>query len=130
MKVKVAYLLNKRTLCMNFQLSNNGPVFSYVYLSYVFCTQYYQCLWIVHSWLSLRFSLMFICPVSCIFNVGSVSRLSILDSTFGFLLCLFVPRLLYPMLLVSLDCPFLIVPSVFSNVYLSCVFCIQCCLFV
>jgi hypothetical protein len=30
--------------------------------------------------------------------------------------CVFL-RLVYPMLPVSLDCPFLIVPSVFSNVY-------------
>ena len=30
-------------------------------------------------------------------------------------------RLVYPMLSVSLDCPFLIAPSVFSNIYLSCV---------
>jgi hypothetical protein len=29
--------------------------------------------------------------------------------------------LVYPMLPVSLDCPLLIVPMVFSNVYLSCV---------
>ena len=29
--------------------------------------------------------------------------------------------LMYPMLPVSLDCPFLIAPSVFSNVYLSCI---------
>jgi hypothetical protein len=28
-------------------------------------------------------------------------------------------RLVYPMLSVSLDCPFLIAPSVFSNVYLE-----------
>jgi len=27
------------------------------------------------------------------------------------------PRLVYPMLLVSLDCPFLMAPSVFSNVF-------------
>ena len=33
---------------------------------------------------------------------------------FVFVLCLIV----YPMLPVSLDCPFLIVPSVFSNVYI------------
>jgi hypothetical protein len=40
------------------------------------------------------------------------------------LLCvfdLFFLRLVYPMLSVSLDCLFLIAPSVFSNVYLSCV---------
>jgi len=34
------------------------------------------------------------------------------------ILCCVVLRLVYHMLLVSLDCPFLIVPSVFSNVYL------------
>ena len=32
------------------------------------------------------------------------------------LCCVFI-RLVYPMLPVSLDCPFLIVPSVFSNIY-------------
>ena len=31
---------------------------------------------------------------------------------------LFVYRLMYPLLPVSLDCPFLIVPSIFSNIYL------------
>ena len=50
-------------------------------------------------------------------------------SLFVFVLCL-----VYPMLPVSLDCPFLISPSVFSNVYLSClssscVLCTQCCQF-
>ena len=43
-------------------------VFSIVYLSYVLCTQCWQCLWIVHSWLPIRFSLIFICPLSCVFN--------------------------------------------------------------
>ena len=33
--------------------------------------------------------------------------------------CFVFLRLVYPMLPVSLDCPFLIAPSVFSNVYLS-----------
>ena len=28
---------------------------------------------------------------------------------------------------VSLDFPFAIVPSIFSNIYVSCVFCVQCC---
>ena len=38
-----------------------------------------------------------------------------------YILCcvIFFLRLLYPMLSVSLDCPFLITPSVFSNVYLK-----------
>ena len=33
------------------------------------------------------------------------------------LLCCVFPRLVYPMLPVFLDCPFLIAPSVFSNVH-------------
>jgi hypothetical protein len=125
-------------------------VFSNVYLSYVLCTQCWQCFWIVHSWLPIRFSLTsnwpvscvinvdtayglsipfsrtFICPVSCVLNVASVSALSILNCTLGFLYCLFVLCLVYSMLTGPLDCPFLIVPSVFSNIYLSCVLCTQC----
>jgi len=140
-------------------------------------------LWIVHSRLSLRVSLMFICPVSSVSNVAvsldcpfaivpsgfsnvylpcvfcvkccCISGLSIRDCPFGFLYRLFVLFLLCQMLLylwivhsqlslrvsltficpvssvsnvaVSLDCPFAIVTSGFSNVYLSCVFCVKCC---
>jgi hypothetical protein len=117
-------------------------VFSNVYLlptmSCVLCTQCCQCLWIVHSWLLLRFPLTFIyyllCPAPWVPNVTRISRLSILDCSFGFLLRLFtayyVLCLVYPMLSVSLDCPFLITPSVFSNVYLlptmPCALCTQC----
>jgi hypothetical protein len=60
---------------------------------FVLCTLYCQFLWIV-LWLALRYSLPFICFV-----------------------CL---RLVYPLLTVSLDCPSLIGPTVFSNVYLFC----------
>jgi hypothetical protein len=52
-------------------------VFSNVYLFRVLCAQCYQCLWIVHSWPPLQFSPTFICPVSCVSNVASVSGLSI-----------------------------------------------------
>jgi hypothetical protein len=56
----------------------------------VLCTLCCQFLWIVHFWLLVRYSLMFVvldlCPV-------------------------------YPMLPVFLDCPFLIARSVFSNVW-------------
>jgi hypothetical protein len=58
---------------------------------YVHCCQYH---WIVHSWLSLRFSLTFIYYL------------------------LFVRCLVYQMVPVSLDYPFVITRSVFSNVYL------------
>jgi hypothetical protein len=42
-----------------------------VYLSCVLRTQCCQCLLIVHSSLPPRFSLMFICPMSCVLNVDS-----------------------------------------------------------
>jgi hypothetical protein len=101
-------------------------VFSNVYLSYVLCTQCWQCLWIVHSWLPPRLSLTSTWPVSCVINVDSAYGLSIIDCPFGFLERLFVLCLAYSMLPVSLHCPFLIAPSVFSNVYLSYVLCTQC----
>ena len=103
-------------------------VFSNIYLSCVLCTLCCQFLWIVH----------FYCP-------------------FGILQHLFVLCLVYPMLPVSLDCPFLlplrysltcicpvscapyvtsfsglyffIAPSVFSNIDLSCVLYTLCCQF-
>ena len=56
----------------------------------ILCIQYCLCPRSVHSWLPFRFSLTFI-----------------------FDLCL-----VYPVLPVSLECPFLIAPSAFSNVYL------------
>ena len=133
--------------------------------------------------LPLRYSLTFICPVSCVSYVASFSGLSffitpsvfsnmylscvlcilccqflwivLLHYPFGILYHLFVLCLVYPMLPVSLDCPFTlrlrysltcicpvscvsyvasfsglsfyITPSVFSNMYLSCVLCILCC---
>jgi hypothetical protein len=88
-----------------------------------------QILWIFHLWLSLLYSLTFICPMSCVLYVVSFSGLSICDCPFGILWCLFVPCLVYSMLLVSLDCPFVIAPLVFSDVYLSCVLCTLCCQF-
>jgi hypothetical protein len=104
-----------------------GPsVFSNAYLSCILCTQCYHCLWIVHSWLVLRFSLTLICPVSCVPSPTIVSGLSIPDWSFGFLWRFFVLCLVYPVLLLSLDCLFLFSPSVFSNAYLSCVLYTQC----
>ena len=63
-------------------------------MSYVLCTQCCQCLWIVRSGLPPRFSLTFIHYLECV-------------------LCL-----VYPVLSVSLDCPFWIAASVFYDVYL------------
>ena len=77
-------------------------------------------LWIVHSWLLLQ---------SRVSKVDSVSGLSILDCSFN-LVCprLTVLWIVHSWLLLqcrvpkvdsALDCTFLIVPSVFSNVYFS-----------
>ena len=73
---------------------------------FVLCGQCCQCLWIVHCWLPLRFSLRLVwsmlpvsldCPMliapsvfssSCVANVASVSGLSIVDCPFGFLFVL------------------------------------------
>ena len=102
-------------------------VFSNVFFVLCLACSICQCLWIVHSCLPLQFSPRFICHVVCVSNVASVSGLSILVCPFNFLQGLFVMCFVYPMLPVSLDCPFLFAPSVFSKVYLSCVLCIQCC---
>ena len=75
-------------------------VFSNMYLSCVLCTLCCQFLWIVLFTLPLRYSLTCICPVSCVSYVASFSGLS-----------------------------FYITPSVFSNMYLSCVLCTLCCQF-
>ena len=81
-------------------------------------------LWIVHSWLSsLRFSLTFTCQ--CFWIVHSWLLLQTLvpkvDSALDCPFLIVVPSIFSNVYLsVSLDCPFLIVvPSVFSNVYLS-----------
>ena len=94
---------------------------SIVYLSRVLCAQCCQCPQIVHS--LLLFPLSFICLVSCVPNVASAPRLSILYCFF--LYRLFVSCLVCPMLPVPLDCPFSIASS--SIVYLSRVLCAQCC---
>jgi hypothetical protein len=88
-------------------------VFSNVYLSCVLCTLCCQFLWIVQFWLPLRYSLTFICPVSCVPCVASFSGLFSFDCPFGTLYRLFVLCLVYPVLPVSLDCPVLIAPSIF-----------------
>jgi hypothetical protein len=89
-------------------------VSSHVYLCF-------HCLWIVHSWFPLQFSLTFI-------YVSIVSGLSILDCPYSFLSRLFMLPLsldcpynflsrlfMFPL---SPDCPFLIAPTVSSHVYL------------
>ena len=47
-------------------------------------TQCYQFLWIVHSWLSIRYFLTFICSVSYVPNVASFSGMLIPNCSFDF----------------------------------------------
>jgi hypothetical protein len=75
-------------------------VFSNIYLSCVLRTIFCQFIWIIFFLLPLGYSLTCICPVSCVPYVASFSGLS-----------------------------FFITPSVFFNIYLSCVLCTQCCQF-
>ena len=100
---------------------------SVLYYPFVLCILCYQFLWIVSFWLPLRIvdhmlpvSLdcqFCITPSSCVPYFASFSGLSVLitpSSCYQFLwiVCFWLPlRLVYPMLLVSLDCPFLITPS-------------------
>ena len=75
-------------------------VFSNIYLSCVLCTLCCQFSLDCPFLLPVRYSLTFICPVSCVPYVASFSGLS-----------------------------FFITRSVFSNIYLSCVLCTLCCQF-
>ena len=105
-------------------------VFSNVYLSCILCTLCCQFLWIVIFLLPLRYSLTFICPVSCVPYVSSFSGLSIF-----FIVPSVFSNVYLSCFLCTLCCQFLwivylfIAPSVFSNVYLSCVLCTLCCQF-
>ena len=101
-------------------------VFSNVYILQVSCSQCYLCMGIVHSWLPLRFSLTFIYYKYHDHNVTCVWELFIPDCPFGFLWRLYITSIVITMLPVYGNCPFLIVPSVFSNVYILQVSWSQC----
>ena len=75
-------------------------VFYNIYLSCVLSTLCCQFLWIVHVLLPFRYSITFICPVSCLLYVTSFSGLFMFYC-----------------------------PSVFYNIYLSCVLSTLCCQF-
>jgi hypothetical protein len=65
------------------------------------------------------FSNVYLNPVLFVPNMSSVSGLYILECPFGFLLRLFKSCVICAPCCQSLDCQFLIAPSVFYNVYLS-----------
>ena len=111
--------------CVPYVASFSGlSVFDY---PFVLCTLCYQFQWIVSFWLPLRLvdhmlpvSLdcqFCITPSSCVPYFASFSGLSVLITPssccqFLWIVRFYLPlRLVYPMLPVSLDCPFLITPS-------------------
>jgi hypothetical protein len=130
-------------------------VFSKIYLSCVLCTLCCQFLWIVLVYspvgilqhlfvmcllypmlpvsldcpfsLPLRYSLTFICPVSCVPYVASFSGLyfSLLPLRYSLTGICTVSCVSYVASFSGLF--FFIAPSVFSNIYLSCVLCTLCC---
>ena len=69
-------------------------------------------LWIVHSVFSNVYC------ISCVCLRIRIPTFCCCSSFKFFVVFFFVLCLVYPMLPISLDCPFLIAPSVFSNVYL------------
>ena len=131
-------------------------VFSNIYLSCVLSTQSW--LWIVLFFITPSvFSKIYLSCVLCTLCCQFL-WIVLVYSPVGILQHLFVMCLLYPMLPVSLDCPFslplrysltficpvscvpyvasfsglyffIITLSVFSNIYLSCVMCTLCCQF-
>ena len=78
--------------------------------------------------LPLRDSLTFFCPVSCVPNVASFSGLSFFI-TLQYSLTFICPVSCVPYVASFSGLSFFITPSVFSNIYLSCVLCTQCCQF-
>ena len=131
-------------------------VFSNNFLSCVLCTQCCQFLWIVLFHYPSVFSNVHLSCVLCTLCCQFL-WIVLFHYPFGILLHLFVLCLVYPMLPVTLDCPFFlplrysltficpvscvpnvagfsglscfITPSVFSSIYLSCVLCNICCQF-
>ena len=132
-------------------------VFSNIYLSCVLCSLCCQFLWIIPFWLPLLYSLTFICPVSCVPYIASFSGLLFVVTPSVFsniylpcVLCSLCCQFLWTVLfwlplrysltfICSVSCvpyvaslsglSFCIAPSVFSNIYLSCVLCSLCCQF-
>ena len=100
-------------------------VFSNIYLSCVLCTLCCQFLCIVLFWLPLRYSLIFICPVSC----WQFLCIVLFWLPLRYSLIFICPVSCVPYVASFSGLSFYITPSVFSNMYLSCVLCILCCQF-
>ena len=102
-----------------------GGFFSFVFF---LCTQCGQFLWIFLFLLPLRYSLTFICPVSCVPYVASFSGLSIV-LPLRYSLTFICPVSCVPYVASFSGLSLFMASSVFSNMYLSCVLCTLCCQF-
>ena len=116
-------LLSKCYQCLRtghfWSLLRFSLTFICLFTSCVLCTQCSQCLRTVHSWLLLRFSLTScaLCT-QCCQCLRTVHYWLLLWFSLTFT-CLFTSCVLCTQMLpVSPDCPFLIAPSVFSNIYI------------
>jgi hypothetical protein len=79
---------------------------------------YLRYLWLLtNSGVQSILCCVFTLSSSCVPYVVNFSVLSIFDCLFGILYRLLVLCLVYPMLSVSLDCPFKMAASVFSNIF-------------
>ena len=113
-------------------------VFYNIYLSCVLSTLCCQFLWIVHVLLPFRYSITFICPVSCLlcasldcscrYSITFICPVSCLPyvASFSGLFMFYCPCLLY----VSFSGLFMFYcPVSIYNIYLSCVLSTLCCQF-
>jgi hypothetical protein len=113
------------TLCLRIAVSSAYRVVFFALFVFVLCTQCCQFLWIVHSWLLLRFSLTFICFV-CLRPVRQTKQINVREnrrSNQEWTIQRNWQRWVHKT-----------APSVFSNVSMfclssSCLLCTQCCQF-
>ena len=119
-------LRNMRLLAHN----NVQQILCCVFVSFFsfLCTQCCQFLWIFLFLLPLRYSLTFICPVSCVPYVACFSRLSIV-LPLRYSLTFICPMSCVPYVASFSGLSFSMASSVFSDIYLSCVLCTLCCQF-
>ena len=134
-------------VCLSLSSSypSRAPEFTPVFC-WVPCCISFLCCSIMHLsvlssvlWCPLRFRIKrcSVRPYLLLFVGGLMSHLRylclclciLMSKAYCVVFVFFVLCLAYPILPVSLNCSFLITPSVFSNVYLSCVLCTQCCQF-
>ena len=80
-------------------------------LKHFFVIKLNQHIYISWIWGLMLLFYLYVCSVICVCLRIVLSSTYCVVFLFGFL------RLVYPLLPVSLDCPFFIAPSVFSNVY-------------